>query len=130
MAEEWSCETCEHSGDTGCWSTKLCDHGSEYTPIKKNRSGKPSGNYEQSCSLECIQVMELAFGAEAVKHFCMCNAFKYMWRYKNKNGMEDLNKAEWYLDYASDYVGLDNPTYEFMDNLLQQLMEGEQDDSE
>ena len=87
-------------------------------------------HYEQNCSLECIQVMELVFGAEAMTHFCMCNAFKYMWRYKHKNGLEDLKKASWYLDYIVDSVPVGDMTYEFMDNLLDQLMEGEQDDSE
>ena len=32
--------------------------------------------------------------------FCLCNAFKYLWRYKNKNGAEDIKKARWYLDYV------------------------------
>ena len=26
------------------------------------------------------------------------NAIKYIWRYKLKNGVEDLKKARWYLD--------------------------------
>jgi hypothetical protein len=26
------------------------------------------------------------------------NVFKYLWRYKDKNGIEDLRKANWYLD--------------------------------
>ena len=54
-------------------------------------------HYEGQTSLECIDVMEIAFGAEAVANFCLCNAFKYLWRYKNKNGREDLDKATWYL---------------------------------
>ena len=37
-------------------------------------------------------------GREAVKSFCLCNAYKYLWRHKNKNGLEDLKKARWYLD--------------------------------
>lgn len=36
-------------------------------------------------------------GVEAVKDFCICNAFKYLYRYKNKNGVEDIKKADWYL---------------------------------
>ena len=84
-------------------------------------------HYEQSCSLKCIQVMELVFGAEAIKHFCMCNAFKYMWRYKHKNGLEDLKKARWYLTYASEYVSLGDDKHEFMGELLDQLMEKEND---
>ena len=30
-------------------------------------------------------------------NFCMGNAFKYVWRYADKNGGEDLKKAQWYL---------------------------------
>lgn len=47
---------------------------------------------------ECIDVMEEVFGREAVKDFCLCNSFKYLYRHKKKNGLEDLQKAYWYLD--------------------------------
>ena len=62
-------------------------------------------HYEGSTSLECIDVMEIAFGAEAVANFCLCNAFKYLWRYKNKNGREDLDKAAWYLNHYGRICG-------------------------
>ena len=45
---------------------------------------------------ECIDVMEAMFGTEAVRHFCMCNAYKYRFRAHMKNGDEDIKKAEWY----------------------------------
>lgn len=45
---------------------------------------------------ECINVMIAMFGVEAVKHFCMCNAYKYRFRAGMKNGAEDIEKAEWY----------------------------------
>ena len=32
--------------------------------------------------------------------FCMCNAFKYIWRHDNKNGKEDIEKARYYVDKA------------------------------
>jgi hypothetical protein len=48
--------------------------------------------------------MEVAFGKQAVSQFCLCNAFKYLWRYKNKNGVEDVNKARWYLDHVLSYM--------------------------
>ena len=44
--------------------------------------------------------MRVAFGWKAVFWFCLCNAFKYMWRWKYKNGFEDLQKAKRYLDTA------------------------------
>ena len=47
---------------------------------------------------ECIEVMEDVFGTEAVKDFCLCNAFKYLWRNKRKNGVEDLKKAVFYIN--------------------------------
>jgi hypothetical protein len=30
--------------------------------------------------------------------FCAGNALKYLWRWKHKNGVEDLKKCQWYLD--------------------------------
>ena len=47
---------------------------------------------------ECIDVMVDVFGADAVKHFCILNAFKYIWRAEKKNGVEDIKKAVWYLN--------------------------------
>lgn len=58
--------------------------------------------YADHCSLECIDVMRVLSGSEYVAAFCLGNAFKYMWRYKEKNGKEDLAKAKWYLDYVGD----------------------------
>lgn len=46
--------------------------------------------------IECIDAMEAAYGTEAVMHFCQCNAFKYQWRFDKKNGIEDLQKCQWY----------------------------------
>ena len=49
--------------------------------------------------VECIDALEAATanlsGIEAV---CTANAIKYLWRWKQKNGVEDLKKARWYLD--------------------------------
>ena len=77
-----------------------CHDGSRWEPAD---DGKPDNvnhpaHYESQTSLECIDVMEIAFGADAVGNFCLCNAFKYLWRYKHKGGKEDLRKAKWYLD--------------------------------
>lgn len=47
---------------------------------------------------ECIDVMQDVFGDEATNNFCLCNAFKYIWRARKKNGLEDVKKAVWYLN--------------------------------
>lgn len=65
--------------------------------------------YKNQTSLECIQAMEIAFGRDAVIDFCRCNAWKYIWRWRHKNGKEDLEKAHWYLSMAYDMLsGSDN----------------------
>lgn len=49
--------------------------------------------------IECIDAISAAtsqlVGEEA---FCTGNAIKYLWRWKNKNGVEDLRKAVWYIN--------------------------------
>ena len=49
--------------------------------------------------IECIDVMLDTMGPEDVKGFCLCNAFKYLWRCKKKHDTpeEDVEKAVWYL---------------------------------
>lgn len=47
--------------------------------------------------IECIDAMESAFGAEELAAYCKIAAFKYIWRCELKNGLEDIDKAIWYL---------------------------------
>lgn len=61
-----------------------------------NAVSHPS-HYTQG-GIECIQAMEAAYGKETTAHFCICNAFKYLWRTEHKNGKEDIDKAIWYLN--------------------------------
>ena len=63
---------------------------------KKDNVDHPS-HYNQG-NIECIDAMVAAFGKQAVANFCLCNAFKYCWRAEHKNGLEDTNKAIWYLN--------------------------------
>jgi hypothetical protein len=53
-------------------------------------------HYNQG-GIECIDAMIAAFGKEATATFCHLNAFKYLWRSEHKNGVEDIDKAIWYL---------------------------------
>lgn len=52
----------------------------------------------ESGQFECIDVMIETQGTEAVQDFCICNAFKYLYRHRRKNGVEDIKKAQWYLN--------------------------------
>lgn len=55
-------------------------------------------SHYETGNFECIDVMIETQGKEAVMDFCVCNAFKYIYRHNNKNGVEDIKKAKWYLD--------------------------------
>ena len=60
----------------------------------------PSYYKDGITSIECIEAMELMFDFYDVQQFCLCNAFKYIWRHKHKGGLEDLEKAQWYINHA------------------------------
>jgi hypothetical protein len=55
-------------------------------------------SHYETGKFECIDVMIETQGVEAVKQFCLCNAFKYLYRHNGKNGVEDIKKARWYID--------------------------------
>lgn len=56
-------------------------------------------HYEGNGKVECIDCIESAVsGLEGFHAFCAGNAIKYLFRFSHKNGIEDLRKAEWYID--------------------------------
>lgn len=54
---------------------------------------------------ECIEEMLDMFGAEHVRAFCLLNVQKYLYRYEEKNGTEDINKAKEYKKMFLNYGG-------------------------
>ena len=53
-----------------------------------------------SGSIEAIDAIAAATAElEGVEAFDTGNALKYLWRWKRKNGVEDLNKAIWYIQH-------------------------------
>ena len=42
--------------------------------------------------------MIAVFGKEKVMAFCICNVWKYRYRAADKNGEEDLEKSDWYMN--------------------------------
>ena len=66
-------------------------------------------NHYKQGEIECIDALESAttnlMGLDAV---CTANAIKYLWRWQEKNGIEDLRKAIWYINKLIDGQ---NPNY-------------------
>ena len=78
--------SCENAEDSCCnkeSNVDMVNHPSHYT----------------QGGIECIDALKAATvsktGIEAV---CTANAIKYLWRYEEKNGIEDVKKARWYID--------------------------------
>jgi hypothetical protein len=50
-----------------------------------------------SGDIECITYLEDNLGAEVFSYFCEGNVKKYMHRWRQKGELQDLEKAQWYL---------------------------------
>jgi hypothetical protein len=59
-----------------------------------------------SGSIECIDAIESMLTKEEFIGFLRGNILKYQWRYKQKNGAEDLKKAQWYFDKLKEKEGV------------------------
>ena len=56
-------------------------------------------HYQSKKGIEVIDVIE-AFteGLQGIEAVCTGNVIKYICRWKDKNGLEDLKKCKWYLE--------------------------------
>lgn len=53
--------------------------------------------------IECIDAIEAAVaGLEGPEAVYTAHALRYTWRWKHKNGLEDVEKAIWYLQRLAD----------------------------
>lgn len=49
--------------------------------------------------VECIDAIQAAtVGKTGIEAACVANIIKYLWRYELKNGVQDIEKAQWYLN--------------------------------
>lgn len=112
---EKNCINCKHSYIPGTmYPCKDCKRGiSQLSPLyasapllwqSDSESGKEDvvnhPKHYETGKFECIDVMIETQGVQAVINFCICNAFKYIYRHNFKNNLEDVKKAKWYIDKA------------------------------
>jgi len=62
-------------------------------------------HYQSADGLEVIDVIK-AFTSDLVGIECVCtaNALKYLCRWKKKNGIQDLKKSSWYINYLIEFL--------------------------
>lgn len=91
------CKSCINNSGKGYNFTPLKDVAPSINEKPVNDNVNHPSHYATG-KYECINVMLEIFGVEAVKTFCLLNAFKYNYRSGRKNGLEDIKKAKWYID--------------------------------
>lgn len=68
-------------------------------------------HYNQS-GIECIDAIQAATG-DGYEYYLQGNILKYLWRYRYKNGIEDLKKAQWYLNKLIEVNDADQSVLDF-----------------
>ena len=60
---------------------------------------KITPKYYRNSKIECIDAIESAtINKKGLDAVCTANIIKYVWRCEEKNGLEDMKKALWYLE--------------------------------
>ena len=73
------------------------DQYAEIEQVRQDMINHPS-HYTQG-KVECIDALESAtIGKSGIEAVCVANIIKYLWRYEEKNGIEDVKKAQFYLN--------------------------------
>ena len=109
MAETKSCNTCLYEGTNEdvcdeCITVKGNPIPTKYKEKLVDMVNKPP-HYQTKTGLETIDVIE-AFtdGLNGIEATDTGNVIKYICRWKKKNGLQDLQKAQWYLNHLIKHV--------------------------
>lgn len=58
-----------------------------------------SPNHYRQGGIECVEAIRASLGDDRFCDYCQGNVQKYIWRWRHKNGVEDLKKASVYLNW-------------------------------
>lgn len=83
--------------------TQAKAHGYDELPAVPDIINEPS-HYKGRHGLEAIEVVRNFGNDDMIAGFYWGNAIKYMTRYRNKNGLEDLKKARKNLDWLIEHT--------------------------
>jgi len=73
-----------------------CDYTNQVTNTISLKDNTNPSHYTSN-KIECIDYIVDSLGTDGAINFCQGNVVKYLHRWKQKNGLEDLKKAQWYL---------------------------------
>lgn len=62
-------------------------------------------DYYKKGGVECIDALEAAtIGKTGIEAVYTANIIKYLWRYEDKGKLEDVKKAQWYLNRLANFL--------------------------
>lgn len=67
------------------------------SPTKDDAKDAINPSHYKDTPIECIKAIKAAMTTQQFQGYLRGNVIKYLWRYENKGGKQDLQKAEWYL---------------------------------
>lgn len=71
----------------------------------KDKMVSHPGHYQSETGLEVIDAIEaFTFDLKGIEAVDTGNVLKYICRWKKKNGLQDLEKAKWYLEHLIEHV--------------------------
>lgn len=74
-------------------------HLSQTFAVREQVDNVNSPAHYTTGKIECIDaIADVTKSLNGFEAYCTGNALKYLWRWKHKNGVEDLKKAQWYLN--------------------------------
>ena len=77
----------------------------KFVKAERNDEVEPTNDAVQHPShytqggIECIDAIKASMTADGFCDYCKGNIIKYIWRWRDKGGVEDLRKASVYLDW-------------------------------
>ena len=102
-----SCNKClleKFSGGVMCDFDKWSDDklAIAYEEVKMDGGSTDMVNHPKHYTqggIECIDALKAAtVGKRGIEAVCVANVIKYLWRYEEKNGIEDVRKAKFYIE--------------------------------
>ena len=99
------CETCKNNEsdcipDDGmhCKNYIQVDGPFDWEPYSEHDMVNHPNHYCQG-GIECIKAIEASMTPEGFQDYCKGNVLKYIWRWRDKAGVQDLEKALVYLNW-------------------------------
>lgn len=66
--------------------------------LTQNTPDPINPDHYRAGEIECIDAIRSALNTDGFLSYCTGNVLKYVWRWRHKNGAEDLRKAIWYIN--------------------------------